>query len=284
MKYLVTHFTIYPNTEVNRDLISDAACEAGYESFEETESGVDAYIRRENYNEELLNDCVNNAFFTDVRCTYKTEDVEDENWNRTWEENGWEPIIVADKCIIFDKYHIPSPNHQYPLAIQINSKQAFGTGTHETTYMIVNYLLAADLRNKKVLDCGCGTGILSIIAAKQGAENVVAYDIDEWSVRNSIENMELNNTTNIEVVEGDSSIIKHLKDEFDLVVANINRNILLADMSTFANVLKKGGNLLLSGFYENDNDIIIEKAKSENLVLSATKTRNQWSMIEFVKM
>lgn len=283
MKYLVAKFSISPNSEEARDLVAWAAGEAGFESFEETTDGLNGYVQTKIFDENTLKSNLEDLLLPNVEISFEIEEMEDKDWNETWEEAGFEPISIENKCIIFDTKQIPTDKDNYAIAIQIDAKQAFGTGTHETTRMIVEQLLCMDMSGKHILDCGCGTGILSIVASKCGASSVFAYDIDDWSVRNTKHNAEINNVSNIDVAEGDVSVIENHEATFDIAIANINRNILLADMPHFAKSLKSEGHLILSGFYEEDADILICKAEELGLHKTSMKTTNNWCMIVLEK-
>jgi len=283
MKYLVAKFSISPNSEEARDLVAWAAGEAGFESFEETTDGLNGYVQTKIFDENTLKSNLEDLLLPNVEISFEIEEMEDKDWNETWEEAGFEPISIENKCIIFDTKQIPTDKDNYAIAIQIDAKQAFGTGTHETTRMIVEQLLCMDMSGKHILDCGCGTGILSIVASKCGASSVFAYDIDDWSVRNTKHNAEINNVSNIVVAEGDVSVIGNHEATFDIAIANINRNILLADMPHFAKSLKSEGHLILSGFYEEDADILICKAEELGLHKTSMKTTNNWCVIVLEK-
>ena len=186
----------------------------------------------------------------DVEITFTASNVEDRNWNEEWEKAGFDPIIIDNQCAIVCGNKLEDANHQQdidsiPTKIVIDAKQAFGTGTHETTQMIVSLLLNQNLTGKRVLDCGCGTGILGIVAAKYGAKEVVAYDIDEWSVNNAQHNAELNEVE-LDVLEGDKRVLSHVNGVFDFVLANINRNIILEDLSAFVSVMTTNSRIILS--------------------------------------
>lgn len=281
MKYCEVDFKIFPDIQVARDIVAALAGECGFESFEDTKEGLKGYIQAEAFEEDQLAYTMATFPIPDVKVEYTVNDVEEKDWNATWEETGFDPIVVNDSCVIYDAKKGLAPIHeqlekiQSPLLIGIEARQAFGTGTHSTTQMIVSTLLNMDLKGKRVLDCGCGTGILSIVAAKQGAAEVVGYDIDNWSVENTQHNAALNQVT-IEVLEGDKSVLSHVNGIFDVVLANINRNILLADMSSFLEVLAQDGTLIISGFYEMDAPILEQHAKNLGLQLYQTLDSEDW--------
>lgn len=286
MKYLVVKFKISAGDDmmqICRDLLADSAAEAGFESFEETEQGIDAYVQKDLFEQEVLDKNLHNFPIEDTAISYCVEDAEDKDWNQEWEEQGFEPICVDDQILIYDAKHpelhpTTSPDH---IEIGIEAKLAFGTGNHETTRMIVSTLLNNNLYQKRVLDCGCGTGILGIVAAKLGASEVVGYDIDEWSVDNAKHNAKLNGIDNMEVYFGNASVINHISGIFDIILANINRNILLNDMKTFRSVLNDGGFLILSGFYEEDVPTLLAKAQELGLQEIGKRTDNNWTCLVF---
>ncbi len=286
MRYLITTFHIDGTEELKqvcRDLLANSLVEAGYESFEETEDGVNGYVRKEELDVDVLKRCIEEFPIPDAKITYETEEAEDKDWNEEWEKEGFDPIVVGDQIIIYDakkgELHPGiSPDH---IEIGIDAVQAFGTGNHQTTRLVIGTILDMNLSKKRVLDCGCGTGILGIAAAKMGAREIVSYDIDEWSVENTRHNAELNQIDNITVYHGDSSVLNHVSGLFDLVMANINRNTLLSDMSIFRNVMSSGATLILSGFYEDDIPVVVEKAESLDFRLADEKKEEGWSCLVF---
>lgn len=284
MKYYQATFHIDPDTEDARDIVSMLCGEAGFESFQETGEGLRGYVQVELFDKESLDSALGEFPIPGVKVTYEMEEVPEEDWNATWENNGFDPIVIGDRCVIYDAKHQKAPEgaagvpHTPVLSIGIEARQAFGTGTHETTQMIVETLLDMDLDGKRVLDCGCGTGILGIVAAKCGAKEVVGYDIDEWSVRNAKHNAQLNGVE-IEVFEGDRGVLSHVCGMFDVVLANINRNILLSDMSAFVEVMDADAKLIMSGFYEEDIPALTDKAGTLGLKVTATKSKNDWACI-----
>ena len=291
MEYFVANFKITcPNDllQTARDLLADAAGEAGFESFEDTDDGLEAYVQKSLFNSEILDNNIKEFPLQDTTITYTVKDAENKDWNQTWEDNGFEPIDIDGKILIVDAHHDKdenNSNHKVQSSkvkvesIKIDPRLAVGTGTHETTQMIVSTLLSISIKDKRVLDCGCGTGILSIAASKLGAKEVVAYDIDEWSVDNTRHNAELNNVNNINVLLGDASILNNVEGQFDIVLANINRNILLHDMPSFRNKMGKDALLILSGFYEEDIPLLEEKANELGLSVKDKKEKEQWRML-----
>lgn len=284
MKYLVAKFKIATSEDllqVCKDLLADSAAEAGFESFEETQEGLEAYVQKELFDKDSLDASIADFPIEGTDISYTIEDAEDKDWNEEWEEQGFDPICVDDQVLIYDAKHpelhpTTSPDH---IEIGIETKLAFGTGNHETTRMIVSTLLNMNLYKMRVLDCGCGTGILGLVASKLGASEVVGYDIDEWSVENAKHNAQLNGVDNLEVYFGNASVINHISGVFDVVLANINRNILLEDMKSFRGVLNEGGYMILSGFYEEDIPVLLEKAKEFGLYESGRRTDNNWTCL-----
>lgn len=286
MKYLVAEFKIECQDDmiqIARDLLTDALGEAGFETFEDTEDGIKGYVQESLFDENAMNDVISNFMLPDVTINANIQEAEYKNWNEEWEEAGFERININDRITIYDARHDDGNGIASGISIGIETKQAFGTGTHETTRMIVSTLLNIDIKGKRVLDCGCGTGILGIAASKLGASEVVGYDIDEWSSENAIHNAELNGVGNMKVMLGDASVLKSVEGKFDVVLANINRNILLADMPAFVSVMADDSLLILSGFYASDVDLLIEKASSLGLSKIDSKSDSEWTCLVLKK-
>lgn len=286
MKYLVAEFKIECQDgmiQIARDLLTDALGEAGFETFEDTEDGIKGYVQESLFDENAMNDVISNFMLPDVTINSNIQEAEYKNWNEEWEEAGFERININDSITIYDARHDDGNGIASGISIGIETKQAFGTGTHETTRMIVSTLLNIELKGKRVLDCGCGTGILGIAASKLGASEVVGYDIDEWSSENAIHNAELNGVGNMKVMLGDASVLKSVEGKFDVVLANINRNILLADMPAFVSVMADESLLILSGFYASDVDLLIEKASSLGLSKIDSKSDSEWTCLVLKK-
>lgn len=265
-----------------RELCAALAGTAGYESFEDTDCGINGYVQKDLLDQDTLKEIIYAFPLEGINIDYKTEDAEDRNWNEEWEKEGFEPLIIEDRCRIHDIYH--EVDGSYPIDIEIDAKQAFGTGTHNTTQMIVGQLTEMNLNGKRVLDCGCGTGILSIVASKCGAKEITAYDIDEWSVENTRHNAAINNVCNITPVLGDASILKGLNGTFDVVLANINRNILLNDMPAMADKMHAGTLYIISGFYSSDVPLLRSKANSLGLEYISQNSSEDWTLIIFKKL
>lgn len=287
MKYYVANFDIVCAEEMlqpARELLSAAACEAGFEAFEDTDNGIAGYVQRPLYDKEALDEAIADYMPEGTRVTYNIEEVPDQDWNQGWEDEGFEPIGVSDHLVIYDAKHTDMSmfaGDDGVMRIFIEARNAFGTGTHQTTRMILRRLLGMDLTGKSVLDCGCGTGILGIVALRLGANRVLGYDIDEWSSENAKHNAALNGVDNLDVLLGDASVLDGVKEEFDVVIANINRNILLNDMTAFRSHLKTGGRLILSGFYETDVPMLEQAAQSNGLTIIDVVTDGEWACAMF---
>ena len=287
MKYYVANFDIECAEELlqpARELLSAAACEAGFEAFEDTDNGIAGYVQRPLYDNEALDAAIVDYMPEGTQVTYNIEEVPDQDWNQGWEDQGFEPIGVSDHLVIYDAKHTDMSmfaGDDGVMRIFMEARNAFGTGTHQTTRMILRRLLGMDLTGKSVLDCGCGTGILGIVASRLGANRVLGYDIDEWSSENAKHNAALNGVDNLDVLLGDASVLDGVEEEFDVVIANINRNILLNDMTAFRSHLKTGGRLILSGFYETDVPMLEQAAQSNGLTIIDVVTDGEWACAMF---
>lgn len=287
MKYLKTNFRITTADEslmqVARELLADMTSEVGYESFMDTEDGVEGYIQQGAYDGKAVDEVLADFPLEGVSIDFATETIEDQDWNETWEtEQGFEPICIDKHLVVYDALHTdPSQlDNTYSIEIGIRARNAFGTGTHETTRMMVSTIMSLPMEGKRVLDCGCGTGILAIAALKCGAAEAVGYDIDEWSVENSRYNATLNGVgEQLSVYEGDANVLSHVSGVFDVVLANINRNILLADMEMFVEMMDGGAVLALSGFYGEDVPLLMEKAGALGLELISQRSENEWNCL-----
>jgi ribosomal protein L11 methyltransferase len=276
MKYYEVEFAISPLSADAADLLASLAGEAGFETFEETETGLKGYVQQSLFSEDALRECIEDFPFEGTSIIYNVREAEDRDWNEQWEQEGFEPIVIADQLVIHDGRHLPEVDSK--IQLEIDAKLAFGTGTHETTRMICTQLLK--LAKGRVLDCGTGTGILSICALKLGATEAVGYDIDEWSVDNARHNAVINRVDDrFTSLLGDAKILENIDEKFDIVLANINRNILLADMPMFVSKMHEGSLLILSGFYSDDCEILIEKAHSIGLKLVSKTTDHDWACL-----
>ena len=286
MKYKIADFKIACTpelTQIAKDLLPDLMGEIGFESFEDTPDGLKGYIPADLLDTNSLKQVLDTFPLEGVNITYTLSDTEDKNWNEAWENTGFAPINIDNQVLVYDARTGRKPAGDSLINIGIEAKQAFGTGTHETTRMMIGAMLQLSLRGKRVLDCGCGTGILGIAALKLGAEAVVGFDIDEWSVENTQHNAAINEVDNIEVFHGDAHVLSHVSGVFDVVLANINRNILLNDMPTYLEIMNAGSVLVISGFYEEDVKLLDEKANSLGLVKTSQKSDNHWCCLTFIK-
>ncbi len=291
MKYYEVDFTMTPCTQDAQDILSALAGEAGFETFEETPTGLKGYVQQALFDEDALQQVLEGFPFENVTLSYSIQEAEDKDWNEQWEQEGFEPIIInlppskgKGNLIIHDGRHLPSDNNLQPssIMIEIDAHLAFGTGTHETTRMICGILLDMQLDGLRVLDCGCGTGILGICALKVGAASVVGYDIDEWSADNTRHNAVINRVDDrLTALCGDANVLSGFSAEFNVVLANINRNILLNDMERFRNVMAPHAQLVLSGFYKNDCALLESKAQTLGLSLKATRSDGDWACLLF---
>jgi ribosomal protein L11 methyltransferase len=276
MEYTKVTCTLLSDNEIARELLMAELGNAGFESFVETEDAVEAYIPSKDYTPELLlaENLQYNEFFS---FQYKAEVIADQNWNEVWEQNYFEPLLIEDQCMIRAPFHESYPTAQYEIII--SPRMAFGTGNHETTHLMIKTMLEQDMKGLEVLDMGCGSGILSILSSMKGAKSVTAIDIDEWSYNNTLENAELNHIDNILVRLGDAALLTN--QQFEVVLANIQRNILLQDMAAYRKVLKPGGTLVMSGFYTTDLDAIAGKATELELKLISSSERSNWCAASF---
>ncbi|MCX6185182.1 MAG: 50S ribosomal protein L11 methyltransferase [Flavobacterium sp.] len=273
--YLGYHFTIEPK-ELGSEILVAELGELPFESFVESEFGLTAYIQKELWNEDILADLFVLQSL-EFNISYTIEEIEQVNWNEEWEKN-FEPIEVDGIC------HVRAPFHPKTAAefdIVIEPKMSFGTGHHETTHMMIQHLLHLDVQGKKTLDMGCGTAILAILAEMKGAQPIDAIDIDNWCYLNSIENAARNNCQYITVYEGDAALL--VDQKYELIIANINRNILLADMPAYTKCLLPGGILLLSGFYEEDIPFLEASCVENGLQYVSKLQRNNWVSLKFEK-
>lgn len=272
--YLGYHFTIEPK-ELGSEILIAELGELPFESFIDSDLGIVAFIQKDLWNENILDDLfiLKSPEFT---ISYNVEEIDQVNWNEEWEKN-FEPIDVDGKCHVRAPFH-PKTNAEFDIVIE--PKMSFGTGHHETTHMMIQHLLEMDVTGMKTLDMGCGTAILAILAEMKGAQPIDAIDIDNWCYLNSIENAERNHCKHITVYEGDAALLSDKK--YDLIIANINRNILLNDMQSYVDCLNLKGTLLLSGFYEEDIPYIDESCLEKGLTYVKKFERNNWVSLKYV--
>jgi ribosomal protein L11 methyltransferase len=267
---MFTELSIQAPEESYEILVAELA-ELGYESFIEQNDYLQAYILSENFKENAIKELFEN-YREQFEVSYQIKNLQKTNWNEEWEKN-YSPVEIAGKVRIRAIFHEPKPEFQYEMLI--TPKMSFGTGHHETTSLMIENQLTINHQGRSVLDAGCGTGVLAIMAHFLGASAIEAFDIDEWAVENTQENIKLNHCSDIKVFQGTMNQIASQK-QFDIILANINRNVLLADMPLYARNLKKEGYLLLSGFYENDTKDILQAVQRENLHFISQKTKNNW--------
>jgi ribosomal protein L11 methyltransferase len=278
MDYNKITIRINPFEEWLRDVLTAQLGEIGYDSFLETETGVEAYIPAARYHEDNLFEVIK-SFEEDFTFEVGNEIIKSQNWNEVWEKNYFKPLVIHNECVIRAPFHTDFPKAKYEIIIEPN--MAFGTGNHETTSMMVETILENDMTGKNVLDMGCGTGILGILASMKGAKMITAIDIDEWSYTGAKENARLNQIENMEVKRGDASLLGN--EKFDIIFANIHKNVLMNDMQTYSDVLQYEGLLIMSGFYREDIPDIKIKAEGLGLKDIGFKSKNNWVAYTFKK-
>ncbi len=275
MQYSQATFLISAQENFVQDVLIAQLAEIGFETFENpTEDSLVAYIQTDSFD---------NALFTTLLQEFPYEGIElkevslceNIDWNAEWEKHYFEPIVIDDQCVIHSSFHTNLPHCKYDIII--DPKMAFGTGHHQTTSLILTELLSMNLREKALLDMGCGTAVLAILASMRGANPITAVDIDNWCTENALENLALNKITNIDVILGDARVLEG--KYFDIILANINRNILLMDMERYVASLNKEGKIIMSGFYTEDIQVLEEKAATLGLHLTAQHSKDNWAMI-----
>jgi len=277
LNYYEFVFKIEQGEEVYRDLLIHSLGEAGFDTFEETDSGFNAYVS-EGLAEGLDEEILLNPFRQTLAFSYEKNFIPQKNWNEVWESN-FEPLIIGDQCYVRATFHQARP--EFPIEIIIDPKMSFGTGHHQTTAMVMEFLLAIDFSGKSVLDMGCGTGILAILAAKRGANDITAIDYDPVCYESTLENVALNQASFIKALCGSKEVIPDAV--YDVVLANINRNILLDQIESYANVLKPGGTLILSGFYDEDCEVLLQKAAEFGIQFSEKRLTDNWASLKLLK-
>jgi ribosomal protein L11 methyltransferase len=272
-----TRLSVTCNPEFSEILMAEMG-EAGFDTFMELDNGFEAFCEQDKFNTQTLTD-IEEKYSHLSPLTFSFDKIQKQNWNEEWEKN-LQPIIVDDRCLVRAEFH--RIEKKYPYEIIITPKMSFGTGHHQTTYLMLQAQLDIDHQNKKVMDAGCGTAILSIMASKRGAASIEAFDIDEWSVINGKENIENNDCTNINIHQAKLSELK-LEGLFDIILANINKNVLMSEMELYANSLQDGGLLLLSGFYEQDIDDLKNAAARFLFVEVKREVREGWASVQLRK-
>ncbi|MDR2086815.1 MAG: 50S ribosomal protein L11 methyltransferase [Dysgonamonadaceae bacterium] len=280
MNYYKVNLIITPPTEIHRDVLSALLADIGFESFMETGKGLDAFVPEKNYSEAAIAGVLENFPLPDVQVRYSVERIKSVDWNEAWEKHFFQPVIIDNQVIIHSSFHKDIP--QLPYDIVIDPKMAFGTGHHATTSLMVSYLLEQDLNNRSFLDMGCGTAVLAILASKKGAHPATAIDNDEWAYKNALENIRLNNTPSIRVAHGDANLLE--KESYDIIFANINRNILLNDIHRYVQSMRPGASLFMSGFYTDDRAVITCACNKYNLSFISSREQSDWTAIHFKKM
>lgn len=277
--YIELRLDAEPCNETITDVLAALLCEEGYESFVPDDNGLTAYIKKEDFNPDILDQVISQSPIP-VKASYSFSTVEGEDWNKEWEKNYFQPIVVGDRCVIHSSFHTGIPVMEYDIVI--DPKMAFGTGHHQTTSLIIEQLLRIDMTGLSVMDMGTGTGILAILAAMKGAARVEAIEIDEFAHTNAVENVSLNHHPEINVILGDAAKLQEV-EPVDLFIANINRNIITADLPRYAKTLKPGGTMLLSGFYEDDIPVIMDAAEAVGLHKTGFTVKDRWTCLRLSK-
>jgi ribosomal protein L11 methyltransferase len=276
MDYIEVALEVSPRSP-GTDILIAALADIGFESFQETDNGVQAWIPAGDFSEEILTS-LPELNSKDFKVMYAWTLVKDQNWNAMWESN-FTPIHIAGKCCIRAPFHPRPADVEYDIIIQ--PKMSFGTGHHDTTALVMEKMLELSLKEKAVLDMGCGTGVLAILASMLGANPVTAIDTDEWAYLNTLENLDVNGVINVAVHKGDAQILEGKC--FNVILANINRNVLLADISKYAKALQPEGHLVLSGFFETDVDALTLEANRNGFTFREKRARNTWALAHFIK-
>ncbi len=266
-----------PSSDPIKDALIQQLGEINFDGFMDTDEGFYAYCKENDFSQQEINELLEEECFKEIQILRK-DTIPDQNWNAEWEKS-YEPAIINEFCRIRAPFHPHDEKYKYDIVIE--PKMSFGTAHHETTSQIINMMFVADFNGKKVLDMGCGTAVLAILASILGAKNILAIDNDEWAYHNALDNVKMNNRDNIEVILGDASALND--QQFDIILANINRNILLNDMNAYAKVLKPQGEIFFSGFYEADLPLIQKKAEKLQLRYADHIKKNEWTAAKFIK-
>lgn len=287
MKYISATFFLSCSDgmiQVCHDVLSSLLAAAGFEAFEENDEGLKGYAQAELFDRNATDNIIKSFPIENVMISYEVKNVADTDWNKAWEQDGFEPITVADKVAVFDaRRPMPDDLSDGMIKIGIKTEMAFGTGTHQTTRMMIKALTETDLSGMRILDCGCGTGILGIAASKLGADSVEAYDIDEWSVKNTELNARNNGVENLKVHLGDADVLKQIGGTFNIILANINRNIIINDLPTFVSKAKTDTIFFLSGFFRDDIPVIEAETTKLNLEKRGSDSCGKWAFLYLVK-
>ena len=278
--YRELRINVSPCSETITDILAQFLSEAGYESFVADSEGLTSYIKNELFDSTAVNEIVKNFPLENITMDVSDTFVEGRDWNSEWEQHYFKPIIVNGQCVIHSSFHKDIPKAEYDIVI--DPKMAFGTGHHQTTSLIIERLLSMELKNKSIIDMGTGTGILAILAAMRGANPVEAIEIDPMAHINAVENVKLNGHPEINVILGDASALSNVQPA-DILLANINRNIIVGDMESYSKALKSGGTLILSGFYEEDIPVVAQAAKQYGLKQTDYTTRDRCASLSLKK-
>lgn len=276
MIYTQISFKLNPDTTENREILVAMLAELPFESFDETDEQIMGYIPGESANLDEIGEI---TAFLPFTVELSSEVIPDKNWNEVWEKNYFKPLLIGGRCLVRAPFHTEYEPAEFELVIE--PKMAFGTGNHETTTLVAEQILNMDLTGKSVLDMGCGTGILGMLASMKGARSVVAIDIDSWSYESTMENAKLNNITNLEARHGDVCLLGG--ESFEIIFANIHKNVIVGDLPVYESVLQSGGNIYLSGFYTHDMPDVKAKAESLGLVETGFQEKNNWVVYGFRK-
>ena len=276
MNYTKISFKLTPDSEENREILVAVLSDLAFESFDETEDHVEGFVPGESFNFDEMNEITSTLHFS---VETQHEMIPDQNWNEVWEKNYFKPLLIGGRCLVRAPFHTEYEPAEFELVIE--PKMAFGTGNHETTTLMAEQILEMDLAGKTVLDMGCGTGILGMLASLKGAKSVTAIDIDTWSFESTVENARLNNITNLEAKLGDASLLG--VETYEVIFANIHKNVIISDLPAYEKVLQPGGKLYLSGFYTQDMPDVKKKAESLSLIDKGFHEKNNWVVYSFYK-
>lgn len=276
MIYTQISFKLNPDTTENREILVAMLAELPFESFDETDEQIMGYIPGESANLDEIGEI---TAFLPFTVELSSQTIPDKNWNEVWEKNYFKPLLIGGRCLVRAPFHTEYEPAEFELVIE--PKMAFGTGNHETTTLVAEQILNMDLTGKTVLDMGCGTGILGMLASMKGARSVVAIDIDSWSYESTVENAKLNNITNLEARHGDASLLGG--ESFEIIFANIHKNVIVGDLPVYESVLQSGGIIYMSGFYTHDMPDVKAKAESLGLVETGFQEKNNWVVYGFRK-
>ena len=277
--YYKVKFTLAPCLAYECDILAALLSDVGFESFEQTDDGVDAFVKKELWDKDAVSEVIKLYDF-EAKIDFSEELVVGQDWNEEWEKHYFNPIVFEDKCVIHSSFHKDFPRLQYDIVI--DPKMAFGTGHHETTSLMIKRILDAEMTGKSVLDMGTGTGVLAILSAMVGAANVVGVEIDPPAYENAVANAQLNGHPEIDLRLGGAETVTE-SNSFDFVLANINRNIITADIDRYASALKVGGEMMLSGFYVDDVPVVEAAANKCGLERVSVIEKNRWANLQLVK-